>query len=104
MPDLKIDWERIVEDAAEEGKEALKEFLDGAAEDLKTFGKEIAKDMIQAIRDGREDLVAQLKAQGRTLAEAHRIRLNHIAWDQAMNIFERISKIAVKAALSVSII
>lgn len=75
----------------------LTEFAHGAAEDLQAFGAAIGQDMAQAIADGDQDAVEELKAQMAALAEAKRLDADAVAWTALGKVLDLAFKAAVAA-------
>lgn len=59
--------------------ESIRDLVDGADTDLKTFGEEIAKDAILAAASGDDAMLAHTQAQVKLLTEHHRIRTNELS-------------------------
>lgn len=53
---------------------------------LDAYAKALSKDLARALRSGDQDLLEEVSAQARALAEQHRVRLTKQAW----GIFEAI--------------
>ena len=63
--------------------QAAKGLLEGAAGDLRKYAKEIAEDGISALtlpEPRQTELIQELKAQMRVIAEVNRIRANEAGW------------------------
>lgn len=54
--------------------EGLRGLVDGAEEDLRTFGAYIAADMVDAVRRGDLEWEREVRAQARILLEINRLR------------------------------
>lgn len=99
---MEIDWKGIMDEIGELASERLEYLVDSSKEDLKAYGKEIAKSMVIALRSGRQDLRDELLDQIEMLAEIHRIELNREAkafMKDVLEISMRIGKAAIKVAL-----
>lgn len=72
-----VDLGKLENEAKEILKAQLDKVLEGAKEDVEEFVKEISKDMIRAIMEGRDDLKQALKDQLKVLAEINRIRITN---------------------------
>ena len=81
-----LNWKIIREELSGVIEDSLAELVEGAEEDLKSYGVEIANSLIIAMRTGRADLRRELQDQFVMLAEIHRIRLNTAAKDVLDNI------------------
>ena len=81
-----LNWKIIREELSGVIEDSLAELVEGAEEDLKSYGVEIANNLIIAMRTGRADLRRELQDQFVMLAEIHRIRLNTAAKDVLDNI------------------
>jgi hypothetical protein len=75
----------------------------GGEEDLKTFGAEISKDMLRAVKDDRPQIIDELRAQLPVLGEMSRIRLNGVSWDWVANALGIVTKAARGALLSAGV-
>lgn len=98
-----MNWEAFVEGLGDEATAALKGLVDGAQEDLKTYGKAIAKDMVAAVRDNRPEIQSELREQLKVLAEIHRIRLVGTTWDFVVERLFQLVKVARLALLSAGV-
>ena len=93
-----LNWKIIREELSGVISESLYELVEGAEEDLKAYGVEIANSLIIAMRTGRADLQRELQDQVVMLAEVHRIRLNTAAkdtLDKVINIGMRLGRAAL---------
>ena len=93
-----LDWKIIREELSSVISESLYELVEGAEEDLKAYGVEIANSLIISMRTGRADLRRELQDQCVMLAEIHRIRLNTAAkdvLDNVINIGMRLGRAAL---------
>lgn len=93
-----MNWKLVREELSGVISDSLVELVEGAEEDLKTYGVEIANGMIIAMRLGRADLRAELKDQVGMLAEIHRIRLSNeaeVMLNKIIDIGMRIGRAAV---------
>ena len=59
----------------------LARFLNGAKEDVQTFGRAIAEDVIRAGKSGDKKLTGQLLDQAKALLEVNRVRAVKGGWD-----------------------
>jgi hypothetical protein len=91
-PLVNVNWEAIAAQIGLTLTGSLKDLITGTAEDIRTYGTAIARDMLGAVREPdvakREALLSELKGQARSLAELNRIRLNNEAWAQFDRIFD----------------
>jgi hypothetical protein len=87
-----MDWKLMRDELAGIIEESLAELVEGAREDLKAYGAEIARNLIVAIRLGRADLREELQQQFVMLGEIHRIRFNN----EAENVMRKTIDIAVR--------
>jgi hypothetical protein len=76
-----MNWKVIREELGSIVSESLYELVEGAEDDLREFGMEIARGMIVALRTGRDDLRRELQDQVVMLGEIHRIKVNTAAKD-----------------------
>ena len=76
-----MNWKIIREELGSIVSESLYELVEGAEEDLRKYGMEIARGMIVALRTGRNDLRRELQDQVVMLGEIHRIKINTAAKD-----------------------
>lgn len=91
-----IDWDAIGKEVGGQFLEALKGFVDGEVADLKAWAQDLAGDTVRAIRDGREDILSEVAAQAKVLAEIKRIRVETFAWDQVAQVLAALGRVAVK--------
>lgn len=97
---MQIDWKAIVEEIGALAGEKLESLVDSGRDDLKAYGKDLAKSLVIAIRSGREDLQDEIYEQIEMLAEIHRIELNQEArdmLDSMLAIGLRVGKVALAA-------
>lgn len=97
---MEIDWKAVIDEIGELASERLHDIVDSGRDDLKAYGKEIAKSMIIALRSGRKDLRDELLGQIEMIAEIHRIELNREAKEFMTDLLEvgmRIGKVALTA-------
>lgn len=97
---MQIDWKAIVDEIGALASEKLEYFVDSGKDNLKAYGKDLAKSLIVAIRSGREDLQDEIYEQIEMLAEIHRIELNREAkdmLDSMLAIGLRVGKVALAA-------
>jgi len=83
--------------------DALEEVVDAAQADLQSFGLEIAKNLVAAVRSDNEHLIRSLKGQARMLAEVNRIRLNREAralLNRVLDVAARVGKAVLTAAIA----
>ncbi len=99
-----IDFDAVEAEIADMVTDALEETVDAAAADLKTFGKDIARDIVTVIRAGGDDrLMRSLKGQARMLAEINRIRLNRNSralLNRILDVAARVGKVLLSAAVA----
>ncbi len=95
-----MDWKLMKMELGALISESIVELVEGAEEDLKTYGLEIANNMIVAIRLGREDLRRELQDQLVMLGEIHRIKVSN-AGEAVLNRVIDIGMRIGKAALGV---
>lgn len=77
-----MDWKKMVEVLGTQVAERLQGLVEGAEEDLRSYGLAIAKDLIVAVRTGNKTkLLKELYDQAQLLAEVHRIRMSNEAND-----------------------
>lgn len=103
MGELKINWEDLALELRGDVLEGIKPFVEGVQEDLQQFGAAIAKDLVRAVRDKREDLLEELGDQLQGLAEVNRIRLVNASWAQIKNILAMAGRVAMKAIAAVAV-
>lgn len=89
-------WEVLARDLGDVAKDVLQPIAKEAGADVKEFGRQIGKDMVVALRSGREDLKDELVEQARLLAQIQGIRVEKASWDFA----ERALKLVFRAALA----
>lgn len=97
---MQIDWKAIIEEIGALAGEKLESLVDSGRDDLKAYGKDLAKSLVIAIRSGREDLQDEIYEQIEMLAEIHRIELNQEArdmLDSMLAIGLRVGKVALAA-------
>lgn len=94
-----IDWEAVGREAGEQFLSAVKDFAKGEVEDLKIWALELGRDAVRAARDGREDLLSEIAAQAKVLAEIKRIRLEGFAWEQVGQVLAAMGRLAAKILL-----
>lgn len=92
MADGKIDFGAIRTELGEVLSEALSDVVEGAAGDLKTFGADIATDMVASIAAGNTAMTNELKAQIRVLGAINKIRASNAAW----GILDAVTSIAMR--------
>lgn len=95
---LQVDWSRVQLDLATMLKGELNGVLAGTADDLNNFALAISNDMTRAIREGRADLISELKGQARLLIEMNRLRLTGLGesiLDTALGVGLRVASIAL---------
>ena len=98
-----IDFDAVADDIADMVTDALEESVDAASADLKSFGKDIAVDLLAVIRSGDDALLRSLKGQARMLAEIHRIRLNRNSralLNRILDVAARVGKTILTAAIA----
>ena len=87
----------LIKLVTDESLDSLKGFVVGEAEDLQQWGTIIAEDAVRAVQAGRYDILSELREQVKVVAEMKRIKTQGFAWDQVLNIFLKVAKIAVHA-------
>lgn len=98
-----IDFDKVTDEIADLVTDALEETVDAASADLKTFGKDIARDIVMVIRSGDDSLLRSLKGQARMLAEINRIRLNRNSralLNRILDVAARVGKVLLTAAVA----
>lgn len=103
MPGIDVDWDGLTGDLKDEVVAGLKGLVDGAKEDLQEFGSAIAKDLVRAVREKREDLLEELGDQIEGLAELNRIRAVNATWAQVKNFVAIVGRVAMKAIAKVAV-
>lgn len=78
--------------------DALSGLLEGAANDVEHFVMGISNDAVIAGSLGRDDLLRELLAQTRLLAELNRLRAVNQAWDTVENVVRAMVAFAVHMA------
>ncbi len=91
--------EELESELSEKAIVALKGVINGAAADLKKFGKDIAKDLILAVRAGDEEWKAELLVNVRQLTVIHKLGMSEAGWAFAENAIGVIIK-AARTALA----
>ncbi len=97
---MQIDWKAIVDEIGDLASERLEYLVDSGKDDLKAYGKDIAKSLVVAIRSGSQDLQDEIYEQVEMLAEIHRIELNREAKQFLQDVLEvglRVGKVALAA-------
>jgi hypothetical protein len=77
----KADWALLETELRDALKAALTKILQGTDSDLHDYAQTMAANMVAALATGDDNLVDEIVAQGRTLAEAARLRTNNAGWD-----------------------
>lgn len=103
MADLKVNWEDLALELKGEALEAIKPYVEAAEADLREFGAAIARDMIRAVRERRQDLIEELGHQLEVLGEVNRIRLVNATWAQIGNILAVVGRVALKAIAAAAV-
>ncbi len=93
---MNIDWKKVVEELGSVLSDRLSGLVEGAAEDLEAYGKDIAKGIIVALRSGRTDLIDELRDQAIMLAEIHRIKVSN----EALDMLDLAGNIALKVGVA----
>lgn len=75
-----INWDEVHDALEAEVKEALAGLIEGAEDDLKSYGRDIAVNMVIALQSGNAAMREELVAQAETLAEIHRIKAVNAQW------------------------
>lgn len=96
MAKIEVNWDELAGELGGEVGAALRGLVAGAEEDLKEFGAAIAKDLVRAVRAGREDLQAELVDQARALAEIHRIHLVEAGWEEVTRVLAVVGRVVLK--------
>lgn len=84
-------------------EETVNQYSQTAKEDLERFAAPMAADAARAAATGNVMLQEELVAQGKLLAEKHRVQLNGAGWD----VFAKVTQAAVRimvAALPVALL
>jgi hypothetical protein len=97
----KLDLDKLKGDVTDAVVVGVSGLLEGAAEDLQTFGQTITENALEAKLLGRNDLVQACMDQIRAIAEANRIRLNGVSWDAVKQVISAIFEVVGSVALSV---
>ena len=87
-----MDWKLLKTELGDIISESLTGLVEGAEEDLKSYGLEIARSMVVAIRTGRADLRRELQDQAVMLGEIHRIRFNN----EAQSVLNKVMDIGMR--------
>jgi len=103
MGGISVDWDSLALELKGEVLEGIKPFVDGAQADLKEFGTAIARDLIRAVREKREDLLQELGHQIEGIAEINRIRAVNATWAQIGNILAVVGRVAMKAIAAAAV-
>lgn len=98
-----VDWEGLALELKGEVLEGVKPYVDGAQEDLQEFGTAIARDLVRAVREKREDLIRELGHQVQGVAEINRIRLVNATWAQIQNVIALVGRVAMKAIAAAAV-
>jgi hypothetical protein len=78
--------------------EGLQGLVDGAAEDLRTFGLTIAEDMVRAIQRGDAEWEHEIKAQARLLLEINRLRAVNANYAILMQVLHALVRMGLEIA------
>ena len=97
---MKLDLEALEKSLGDSATALLKSVTVQGQGDLETFGKDIAKDMLRAVKDNRPKLKDELRAQITGLGELNRIRLNGVSWDWVSNALGIVTDVARGALLA----
>lgn len=89
------DLEAIVKVVGGELVAALDGFVHGEVDDLKAWGETLAKDAVRAVRDGRPEILLEVKEQAKMIAEIERIRVSGFTWTQVANVAISLAKVAL---------
>lgn len=90
-----MNWDEITAEVGGILHDALDDVVTQGRADLKAYAADIAKDLVDAIRNDRADLRRELFGQALLLAELHRIRLNRTAktvLSQVLEVAARVGK------------
>lgn len=90
-----IDLEAIAKVVGGELVSALDGFIQGEIDDLKSWGEALAKDAIRAVKDGRPEILLEVKEQAKLIAEIERIRISGFTWTQVANVAISLAKVAI---------
>lgn len=85
------DWSRVLEELTGIARETVEELGQGAKADLEKYALAMASDWVKAIE--HPEIVPELKAQARLLAEKHRVHVSraaHVRLAQLTDIVVRI--------------
>lgn len=83
---MSVDWDSLQEELQEHLGDIASVVLDRAKADVQEYGKRIARLMISAVREGRDDLRQELLDASKMVLELQRIR----ATNQQMRILETV--------------
>lgn len=89
-----MDLARLV---GQESLEALKGFVQGEAADLAEWGKIIGADAVRAVKEGRQDILAELREQAKAVAELKRIKAQGFAWEEIVKVVLSLARVGVQA-------
>lgn len=95
-----VNWEELARGLGDQAVDMLKGLAQGAQEDLKSFGKDIALDLVRCVRENRPEVEAEVKEQMKVLAEIHRIKFEGAAGAfarDAVAILARTARVALAA-------
>ena len=94
-----------VDQATEKLEQAIsdqvEELLEGAKSDIQTFSRDIARNIVVAVRKGRTDLVDELKDQLGLLAEINRLRAIESAYDTIRIVIDTAASVARRFLMKV---
>ncbi len=96
MTDTDIDWTGAAEQLKGELKGTLSRFLNGDAAKIEDFLDELAVDIVEASRLGRDDLIDEIKDQVQIRGERLRLQANQKAWGFIRGVVGIASSIAIQ--------
>lgn len=94
---MEIDWDALGDAAGDEFSGLLKEWVAGAEEDVRAYGRAMMKDSLRLLRSGSPALREELRAQALLLAEKNRIRAADAVMDMVVRWAETLGRVALGA-------
>lgn len=82
--------------------DSLRHLLEGAEEDLRTFGLQIAEGLVHATLSGDTAWVEECKAQALVLIEINRLRVVNQNTSLVLQVLEAVIGMALRAGLAVA--
>lgn len=79
--------------------QSVQDLVEGAEEDLRTFGLAIARNTVLAIVSRDEEWLSELRGQAQGLLEINRIRVSNESRELVLRILESLVRMAMQAAL-----